>query len=75
MQLFLQKPHWLDNHNDHHSMLKLTLSTLYLFQQFNHCITTYAVTQDVLLKYFEVSNLEPATGDTALLAADCNKLL
>ncbi|MGP5238550.1 Tc toxin subunit A, partial [Pseudomonas helleri] len=75
LQLFLQKPHWLDNHNDHHSMLKLTLSTLYLFQQFNHCITTYAVTQDVLLKYFEVSNLEPATGDTALLAADCNKLL
>ncbi|MGP5278040.1 Tc toxin subunit A, partial [Pseudomonas helleri] len=74
LQLFLQKPHWLDNHNDHHSMLKLTLSTLYLFQQFNHCITTYAVTQDVLLKYFEVSNLEPATGDTALLAADCNKL-
>ncbi|MGP5110220.1 Tc toxin subunit A, partial [Pseudomonas helleri] len=36
LQLFLQKPHWLDNHNDHHSMLKLTLSTLYLFQQFNH---------------------------------------
>ena len=75
LQLFLQKPHWLDNHNDHHSMLKLSLSTLYLFQQFNHCITTYAVTQDVLLKYFEVSNPEPAKDDTTLLAADCNKLL
>lgn len=75
LQLFLQKPHWLDNHNDHHSMLKLTLSTLYLFQQFNHCITTYAVTQDVLLNYFEVSNPEPAKDDTTLLAADCNKLL
>lgn len=75
LQLFLLKPHWLDSHNDHHSMLKLTLGTLYLFQQFNHCITTYAVTQDVLLKYFEVSNPEPATGDTTLLAADCNKLL
>ena len=75
LQLFLQKPHWLDNHNDHHSMLKLTLNTLYLFQQFNHCITTYAVTQDVLLNYFEVSNPEPAKDDTTLLAADCNKLL
>lgn len=75
LQTFLLKPHWLDGQNAPHSMLKLTLSTLYLFQQFNHCITTYAVTQDVLLKYFEISNPEPATGDTTSLAADCNKLL
>ncbi|HCN62228.1 MAG TPA: toxin [Pseudomonas sp.] len=75
LQVFLQKPHWLDNHNDHKSMLKLTLSTLYLFQQFNHCISTYAVTQDVLLNYFEVANPEPVKSDTAELAQSCNKLL
>ncbi|WP_278938117.1 Tc toxin subunit A [Pseudomonas helleri] len=75
LQVFLQKPHWLDNHHDHKSMLKLTLSTLYLFQQFNHCITTYAVTQDVLLNYFEVANPEPVKNDTAELAQSCNKLL
>ncbi|MFJ2334065.1 Tc toxin subunit A [Pseudomonas helleri] len=75
LHVFLQKPHWLDSHNDHHSMLKLTLSTLYLFQRFNHCITTYAVTQDVLLHYFEVSNPEPEKDDTTLLAANCNNLL
>ena len=75
LQAFLQKPHWLDSKNDPHSMLKLTLSTLYLFQQFNHCITTYAVTQEVLLSYLTVSNPEPEKDDATLLAADCNKLL
>ncbi|MGO3030932.1 hypothetical protein [Pseudomonas helleri] len=75
LQVFLQKPHWLDNNNDHKSMLKLTLSTLYLFQQFNHCISTYAVTQDVLLNYLEVANPEPVKSDTAELAQSCNKLL
>lgn len=75
LQMFLLKPHWLDNQNAPHSMLKLTLSTVYLFQQFNHCINTYAVAQDVLLNYFEASNPEPAKADTTLLAAECNKLL
>ena len=75
LQVFLLKPHWLDSQNAPHSMLKLTLSTLYLFQQFNHCINTYSVTQDLLLSYFEASNPEPAKDDATLLAADCNTLL
>ncbi|MCU1755266.1 MULTISPECIES: Tc toxin subunit A [Pseudomonas] len=75
LHMFLLKPHWLDSHNGPHSMLKLTLNTLYLFQQFNHCINTYAVTQDILLSYFAVSNPEPVKSDTAELAQSCNKLL
>jgi len=75
LHMFLLKPHWLDSHNGPHSMLKLTLNTLYLFQQFNHCINTYAVTPDVLLNYFAVSNPEPVKSDTAELAQSCNKLL
>jgi len=75
LNIFLLKPHWLDNHNGPHSMLKLTLNTLYLFQQFNHCITTYAVTQDVLFSYFAVSNPEPEKSDAAVLAENCNTLL
>lgn len=75
LHIFLLKPHWLDNHNGPHSMLKLNLNTLYLFQQFNHCINTYVVTPDVLLSYFAVSNPEPMKSDTAELAQSCNKLL
>lgn len=75
LQVFLLNPHWLDTHNASTSMLKLTLSTLYLLQQFNHCINTYGVTQDVLLSYFHVSNTDNAKGDATLLAAHCNKLL
>lgn len=73
---FLLHPHWLDSRALPDSQLKLTLNTLYLFQQFNHCISTYGVSQDVLLNYFEISNPSAVeVGDERNLTLRCNTLL
>ncbi|MFP3515635.1 Tc toxin subunit A [Pseudomonas sp. SIMBA_077] len=75
LQAFVINPHWLDNENSQSEMLNLSLSTLYLFQAFNHCINAYGLTQDTLLSYFEVSNPITDVGESVVLSKQCNTLL
>jgi hypothetical protein len=53
---FLTNPHWLDSRSQASSVLELTPNTLYLIQQFNHCIDRFGLTEGQILDYFAQAN-------------------
>ncbi|MDO4235053.1 Tc toxin subunit A [Pseudomonas sp.] len=65
---FLINPHWLDSDHQPSSLLELTPHTLYLLQQFNHCIDRFGLTEGQILDYFRLANTPP--GSTALNTSD-----
>ncbi|WP_124430108.1 Tc toxin subunit A [Pseudomonas sp. R2-37-08W] len=56
---FLINPHWLDSGYQASSVLELTPHTLYLIQQFNHCIERFGLTEGQILDYFGQANAQP----------------
>jgi len=56
---FLINPHWLDSDYQAPSLLELTPHTLYLMQQFNHCIDRFGLTEGQMLDYFRQANSLP----------------
>ncbi|AZE56462.1 hypothetical protein C4K03_4324 [Pseudomonas synxantha] len=60
---FLIHPHWLDSDYQASSLLELTPHTLYLMQQFKHCIDRLGMTEGQILDYFKQANTLP--GSTA----------
>ncbi|WP_057721449.1 Tc toxin subunit A [Pseudomonas orientalis] len=58
---FLINPHWLDSDYQVSSLLELTPHTLYLMQQFNHCIDRFGLTEGQILDYFRQANTPPGS--------------
>ncbi|MBD8269810.1 insecticidal toxin complex protein TcaA2 [Pseudomonas fluorescens] len=58
---FLINPHWLDSDYQASSLLELTPHTLYLMQQFNHCIDRFGLTEGQILDYFRQANTPPGS--------------
>jgi hypothetical protein len=56
---FLINPHWLDSDYQASSLLELAPHTLYLMQQFKHCIDRFGVTEGQILDYFSQANAQP----------------
>ncbi|SDL58807.1 virulence plasmid A protein [Pseudomonas libanensis] len=57
---FLINPHWLDSAYQASSLLELTPHTLYLMQQFKHCIDRLGMTEGQILDYFKQANTPPS---------------
>lgn len=75
LQSFLLNPHWLDADLASTSTLNLALSTLYLFQRFNHFSLQYGANQDTLLIYFNQANPPTRPADVISLNAQSYLLL
>lgn len=75
LQSFLLNPHWLDTEQASTSMLKLTLSTLYLFQRFNHFSLQYGADHDTLLTYLNQANPQDLPADSTSLNAHTHRQL
>lgn len=75
LQSFLLNPHWLDAEQASTSMLKLTLSTLYLFQRFNHFSLQYGVNHDSLLIYLNEANPQVLPEDWTSLNVQSHRQL
>jgi hypothetical protein len=58
LRVFLSHPEWLETPI---TQLKLTLSSLYLLDRFNHCMTTHQHPEESLLSYLGLAN---STADT-----------
>ncbi|WP_124359185.1 Tc toxin subunit A [Pseudomonas orientalis] len=58
---FLINPHWLDSDYQASSLLELNPHTLYLMQQFNHCIDRFGLTEGQILDYFRQANTPPGS--------------
>lgn len=56
---FLINPHWLDSDYNASSVLELTPHTLYLMQQFNHCIDRFGLAEEQMLDYFRQADTPP----------------
>lgn len=69
LRLFLSHPEWLETPN---TQLKLTLSSLYLLDRFNHCMTTHQHPEESLLSYLGFAN---STTDTTTTNSFLAKLL
>ena len=69
LRLFLSHPEWLETPN---TQLKLTLSSLYLLDRFNHCMTTHQHPEESLLSYLGLAN---STADTTTTNSFLAKLL
>ncbi|OZY41542.1 hypothetical protein CJF43_12340 [Pseudomonas fragi] len=67
LQAFLLNPHWLDSEQTASSTLRLTLGTLYLFEQFSHLSQTYGVSHATLLNYLNLANPQNQDGEPASL--------
>ncbi|MDQ0741392.1 Tc toxin subunit A [Pseudomonas sp. W4I3] len=57
---FLINPHWLDSDYQTSSLLELNPHTLYLMQQFNHCIDRFGLTEGQILDVFRQANTPPS---------------
>lgn len=75
LQSFLVNPHWLDAEQASNSMLKLTLSTLYLFQRFDHFSLQYGADHDTMLDYLNQANPQVLPADLASLNAQAHRQL
>ena len=75
LQSFLLNPHWLDAEHTSTSLLKLTLSTLYLFQRFNYLSLQYGVDYDTLLNYLNHANPQVLPADLTSLNAQTHRQL
>ena len=75
LQSFLLNPHWLDAEQASTSMLKLTLSTLYLFQRLNHFSLQYGAYHDTLLNYLNQANPQVLPADSTSLNAHTHRQL
>ncbi|MGF6286983.1 Tc toxin subunit A [Pseudomonas silensiensis] len=69
LRLFLRHPEWLETAN---TQLKLTLSSLYLLDRFNHCMSTHQHPEESLLSYLGLAN---STADTTTTNSFLAKLL
>ncbi|WP_052961991.1 Tc toxin subunit A [Pseudomonas fluorescens] len=69
LRMFLSHPEWLETPN---TQLQLTLSTLYLLDRFNHCMTTHQHSEESLLSYLGLAN---STADTTTTNSFLAKLL
>jgi hypothetical protein len=69
LRLFLSHPEWLETAN---TPLKLTLSSLYLLDRFNHCMTTHQHPEESLLSYL---GLASSSADTTTTNSFLAKLL
>lgn len=56
---FIINPHWLDSDYQASALLELTPHTLYLMQQFKHCIDRLGMTEGQVLDYFRQANTPP----------------
>ena len=75
LQSFLLNPHWLDAEQTGTSMLRLALSTLYLFQRFNHFSLQYGADHDTLLNYLNQANPQVLPQDLTSLNAQTSRQL
>lgn len=75
LQSFLLNPHWLDAEQASTSMLKLALSTLYLFQRFTHFSLKYGADNDTMLNYLNQANPLFLPTDVANLNAQTHRQL
>ena len=75
LQSFLLNPHWLDAEHTGTYMLKLTLSTLYLFQRFNYLSLHYGADYDTLLNYLNHANPQVLPADSTSLNAQTHRQL
>lgn len=75
LQSFLLNPHWLDTEQASTSMLKLSLSTLYLFQRFNHFSLQYGADHETLLNYLNQANPQVLPADLTSLNAHTHRQL
>ena len=66
LHAFVLNPEWLSRDQAPGSVLKLTLSTVYLLQRFDHCLKAYGLDQDALLAYLQQANAPAATTDVGL---------
>jgi len=64
LQVFLLNPHWLDKANNKEAQLKLTFTTLYLFQQLKQMTQTYPITESDLINYLQFANALDGTTET-----------
>jgi hypothetical protein len=60
LRLFLCHPDWLETPG---SQLELTLSSLYLLDRFNHCLSIHQLPEERLLSYLELANSNASTTD------------
>ncbi|MFW0758242.1 Tc toxin subunit A [Pseudomonas sp. H11T01] len=68
LRLFLSHPDWLETPNTQ-LKLTLTLSSLYLLDRFNHCMTTHQHPEESLLSYIRLANSDaPKTVTNSFLA-------
>ena len=75
LQAFVLHPHWLSPDHTAASLLKLTLSTLYLLQRFAHCLSTYGLAQDSVLAYLQRANSSSVEGSAASHDGACTSQL
>ncbi|RON10228.1 hypothetical protein BK659_05640 [Pseudomonas brassicacearum] len=61
LRLFLSHPDWLETPG---TQLKLTLSSLYLLDRFNHCMTRHQHPEESLLSYLRLANSGATTTAT-----------
>ena len=75
LQAFLLDPGWLESEQSAHSTLKLTLSTLYLFQRFSHFSDVYGINHATLLNYLNQANPQKQNGEQTGLNSQTSELL
>lgn len=75
LQSFLLNPHWLDAEQVSTARIKLTLSTLYLFERFNRFNLKYGANHDMLLIYLNQANPQVQPENSISLNAQCNRQL
>ncbi|WP_213940914.1 Tc toxin subunit A [Pseudomonas sp. dw_612] len=70
LQMFLSHPEWLQEPG---TRLTLTLSSLYLLDRFNHCMTLSQLSEENLLGYLQVANSNATTAAKNSLLAKLMK--